>query len=150
MAGESSKDSQKANEFVLMDTLLSDSDYGVKIITVRDEGSASRCAPVLVQGVPVYGIVETTADITIIAGSLFRKVATVARLKKKNLKPADKIPCNYDQWPFKLDGRMELTIAFGDKKRSTQVYIKLDAADQLLLSEGVCRLLDIVTYHPAV
>ena len=45
---------------------------------------------------------------------------------------------------------MELAIAFGDKKKSTQVYIKLDAADQLLLSEGVCRLLDIVTYHPAV
>ena len=45
---------------------------------------------------------------------------------------------------------MELTITFGDKEMSTQVYIKLDAADQLLLSEGVCRLLDIVTYHPAV
>ena len=45
---------------------------------------------------------------------------------------------------------MELTIAFGDKEMSTQVYIKLDATDQLLLSEGVCQLLDIVTYHPAV
>ena len=31
---------------------------------------------------------------------------------------------------------------------STQVYTKFDAADQLLLSEGVCCLLDI--YHPAV
>jgi len=45
---------------------------------------------------------------------------------------------------------MELTITFGDKEMSTQVYIKLDAADQSLLSEGVCWLLDIVTYHPAV
>ena len=62
---------------------------GVKTITVRDEGSASRYAPVLVQGVPAYGIVDTAADITIIGGSLFRKVATVARLKKRNLKPAD-------------------------------------------------------------
>ena len=70
----------------------------------------------------------------------------MARLKKRNLKPADKILCNYDQQPFKLDGRMELTIAFGDKEMSTQVYIKLDAADQLLLSDSVCRLLDIVTY----
>ena len=74
----------------------------------------------------------------------------MARLKNRNLKPADKIPRNYDQQPFKLDGRIELTIAFGDKEMSTQVYIKLDAADQLLFSEGVCQLLDIVTYHPAV
>ena len=59
----------------------SDSDDGVKTITVRDEGSASRYAPVLVQGVPAYGIVDTAADITIIGGSLFRKVATVAQFK---------------------------------------------------------------------
>ena len=45
---------------------------------------------------------------------------------------------------------MELNIAFGDKEMTTSVYIKLDAADQLLLSEGVCRLLDIVSYHSAV
>ena len=46
---------------------------------------------------------------------------------------------------------MELTITFANKEMSTQVYIKLDAADHLLLSEGICRrLLDIVTYHPAV
>ena len=32
----------------------------------------------------------------------------------------------------------------------TQVYIKVDAADQLLLSEGVSRLLGIVQYHPDV
>ena len=33
---------------------------------------------------------------------------------------------------------------------STPVYIKMDAADQLLLSEGVCRQLDIVVYHSEV
>ena len=32
----------------------------------------------------------------------------------------------------------------------TPVYIKLDAPDELLLSEGVCRQLDIVTYHKDV
>ena len=32
----------------------------------------------------------------------------------------------------------------------TSVYVKLDAFDQLLLSEGVCTSLGIVTYHPAV
>lgn len=45
---------------------------------------------------------------------------------------------------------MELVITFGEKEMSTPVYIKLDAADQLLLSEGVCRLLGIVSYHSEV
>jgi len=148
--GDSNKDGGKGNKFALMDLLFSDSDDEVKTIRVRDKGSAAKCVPVLVQGVPAYGIVDTAADITIIGGRLFSKVASVARLRKKNLKPSDKTPRNYDQRLFKLDGHMELTITFGDKEMSTQVYIKLDAADQLLLSEGVCRLLNIVTYHIAV
>ena len=32
----------------------------------------------------------------------------------------------------------------------TTVYVKMDAQDQLLLSEGVSRQLRIVTYHPSV
>ena len=32
----------------------------------------------------------------------------------------------------------------------TMVYVKMDAPDQLLLSEGVCRQLGIVTYHPSL
>ena len=32
----------------------------------------------------------------------------------------------------------------------TQVYVKMDARDQLLLSEGVCRQLGIISYHPEV
>ena len=136
----------------LMDLLYSsDSDSGnVNAVRVQDEGSKPRCARMLVQGVPAYGIVDTAADITIIGGKLFKKVASVARLKKKNLKPADKIPRAYDQRPFSLDGRMELVLTFGEKEISTQVYIKVDAADQLLLSEGVSRLLGIVQYHPDV
>ena len=136
----------------LMDLLYSsDSESGnVNAIRVQDEGSKPRCARVLVQGVPAYGIVDTAAVITIIGGKLFKKVASVARLKKKNLKPADKIPRAYDQHPFNLDGRMELVLTFGEKEISKQVYIKVDAADQLLLSEGVSRLLGIVQYHPDV
>ena len=91
-----------------------------------------------------------TADITNISGDLFWKVASVACLKKKNLKPADKVPRAYDQRPFTLDGRMELVITFGEMEISTPVYIKLDAPDQLLLSERVCRLLGIVGYHSEV
>jgi hypothetical protein len=32
----------------------------------------------------------------------------------------------------------------------TPIYVKMDAFDQLLLSEGVCRQLGIVSYHPDV
>ena len=156
MESNSSEDILKTDnqdvESSLMDILFSssDSDSGdVRAIRVQDKGSKPHCARVLVQGVPAFGIVDTAADITIIGGNLFRKVASMARLKK-NLKPADKIPRAYDQRPFTLDGRMELVITFGEKEISTQVYIKVDAADQLLLSEGVSRLLGIVEYQPDV
>ena len=42
---------------------------------------------------------------------------------------------------------MELEVEFGDKTMKTVVYIKMDARDQLLLSEGVCRQLGLVMYH---
>ena len=45
---------------------------------------------------------------------------------------------------------MDLEISFDGKTMKTTVYIKADAYDQLLLSEGVCRQLGIVTYHSAV
>ena len=30
------------------------------------------------------------------------------------------------------------------------MYVKMDAQEQLLLSEGVCRQLGIVMYHPSI
>ena len=45
---------------------------------------------------------------------------------------------------------MDMDITFHGKMMSTTVYIKMDAVDQLLLSEGVSRQLGIVTYHPSV
>ena len=82
-----------------MDMFLSDSDSadGFKTITERYKGSASRCARLLVLGVLAYGIVDTAADNTIIGKSHFRKVVTVAWLKKRNLEQADKILRNHDQ-----------------------------------------------------
>ena len=44
---------------------------------------------------------------------------------------------------------MDMDLSFADKMRTT-VYIKMDAHDQLLLPEGVCRQLGIVSYHPSV
>lgn len=75
----------------------------------------------------------------------------MARLKKRNFKQADKVPRTYDQRPFSLDGKMDLDITFCDTTPlKTPVYVKLDAPKQLLLSEGVCRQLGIISYHPEI
>ena len=122
----------------------------VNSVRIADKGSVTKCVKVHVQGVPAYGLIDSGADITIIGGALFKKVATVARLKRRNLLKPDKVPRTYDQQPFTLDGRMDLDLAFGEKQMVTPVYIKMDAHDQLLLSEGVCRQLGIIQYRPDV
>ena len=66
------------------------------------------------------------------------------------MKPVDRTPRTYDRKTFKLHGRMDLDISFGDRTINTPINIKMDAHDQLLLSEGVCRLLNIISYHPDV
>ena len=88
--------------------------------------------------------------ITIMGGKLFALVAAVAKLRKSNFKKPDKVPRNYDGREFHLDGCMEMEITFEGKMLTTMVYVKMDAIDQLLLSEGVCRQLGIVTYHPSL
>ena len=69
-----------------MDLLYSsDSDEdGVLTVHLPDIGSKAQCVPLLVQNVPSVGIVDTAADITIMGGKLLQKVASVAKLKKKN------------------------------------------------------------------
>ena len=133
----------KLEDFLYSST--SDSEDGeVRIVKVNDKGSQTVCAKVQIMGVPAYGIIDSGADITIL-GELFKKVAAVARLKKKHLKKADKLARNYDQGTISLDD-----ITFQEKTLNTPVYIKMDAPEQLLLSEGVCRQLGILTYHPDV
>ena len=90
------------------------------------------------------------ADITILGEKAFQRIAAKAKLRKKEFKPADKTAYNYDGKPFRLDGKMYLNITFGNSTLPTPVYIKMDAKEQLLLSEGVCRQLGIVFYHPQV
>ena len=131
--------------------LFSDSDEeGVKQICVVDSGSCPQLARVDIHGVPADGIVDTATDITIMSGKLFALVASAARLKKKNFRKPDKVPRNYDGREFQLDGCMDMDMTFEGKNLATTVYIKMNAIDQLLLSEGVCRQLGIVTYHPSV
>jgi hypothetical protein len=61
---------------------------------------------VQVQGISAYGVIDSGADITIIGGALFKKVASVAKLRKRDFMQADKVPRTYDQRSFKLDGWM--------------------------------------------
>ncbi len=122
----------------------------VRQITIADRGSKPRSVKVLVAGVPIHGVVDSGADITILGGEMFKRVAAVAKLHKKDFKPPDRTPHNYDRQPFQLDGRVDLEITFMEKTMKTPVYVKMDAPEHLLLSEGVCHQLGIQAYHPAV
>ena len=108
------KDTQQKTDspldFLAYSSSESEEDSDIRMVQLEDEGSHPMCAKVWIQGVPVYGIVDTGADITSIGGELFKKVAAVARLKKKDLKEADKTPRNYDWQPFSIDGRMDLDV----------------------------------------
>ena len=125
-------------------------DQSAQMISIQDKGSCPKYACVTVEGVSCLGIIDTGSHITIIGGDLFKKTEAVARLKKRNFKQPDKAPVAYNQQPFKLHGRMDLNVAFGERTMVTPIYIKMDAHDQLLLSEGVCRQLEIIRYHPEV
>ena len=122
------------------------------MLQVRAMDSGSRCqmAQVDVLGVPADGVVDTAADITIMGGKLFAMVVSAARLRKKDFHKPDKVPQTNDRKVFWLGGCMDMEISFHDTTIKTVVYIKMDAADQLLLSEGVYQQLGIVTYHPAI
>ena len=90
--------------------LLSDSDSdsgGISKIRVEDKGSIPRRTEVLAGGVPLQGVIDTAVDITIMDAESFKKVAMTCRLQKKDYKPADKTPFNYDRKTFHLDGRIE-------------------------------------------
>ncbi len=119
-------------------------------IQLEDSGSVPKCVPLLVQGVPVTGLIDTGADLSIMGGELFKTVAVAAKLRKKDLHKADKTPKTYDGKTFKLHGRLDLAIEFDSKILTTPVYLKMDSPERLLLSEGVCRQLGIVQYHQDV
>ena len=65
------------------DLLHSDSDNEANcgMVLVADKGGRTQQAKVLVQGVPTDGVVDTGAEITIIGGDFFRKVAAANRPK---------------------------------------------------------------------
>ena len=101
------------------------------------------------QGVPSDGIIDTASNISIMGQELLAKVAAVARLRK-DFHKSDKVPLTYTRKPFCLDRCIEMDISFENKALRTKKYINMDAHDQLLLSEAVCRQLGLVSYHPSV
>ena len=96
----------------------------------------AQCVMVHIQGVPVYWLLDSGADISIIGGDLL-----ISSRLTKSQEPTTRSP-------FKLNGRIDLDVAFEDKMLRTSIYVKTDAHDQLLLLEGVCR--QLVTYHENV
>jgi len=116
-------------------------------VLICDQGSRPQYVNIKIQGVSTSGVIDTGADITIMGGELFKKIAEAAKLKKRDFKKADRIPCTYDHKQFKLHGKMNLQVAFDGKMLVTPIYIKMDAHDQFLLSEGVCSQLGILEYH---
>ena len=125
-------------------------DDRLQAVRIVDRGSRPQQVPVLLEGVPVLGVVDSGADITIMSKNLLERVAAAAKLTKNRLRGVDKRPTGYDGRPFTLYGRMDLDISFDGTTMKTPVYIKLDASEPLLLSEGVCRQLRILSYHPDV
>ena len=97
-----------------------------------------------------YGLVDTGSDICIMGKDLARRVVAARKLRKSQCRPPDRIPHTYDGHSFTLHGRVDIDITFGDTVMNTPVYIKPDAKDQLLPSEGICHQLGILTYHPSV
>ena len=63
--------------------LQSDSDESSDV-HVTDQGSEPKCVQVAIGGVPCFGIVDSGADISIMGGKLFKQVAAVARLHKRD------------------------------------------------------------------
>ena len=127
-----------------------DDNTEVRQVRISYNGSRQQYAPVQLQGVPTSGAVDSGADITIVGGELFRRVAAVAKLRRSQLKKVDKIPHTYDQKTFSLDGRVDLDLTFNGVTLNTPVYVKMDSPEPLLLAEGVCRQLEIISYHPDV
>ena len=91
----------------IFNILLSDSeDDTVWQIKIADQGSEARSIRLEIQGVPARGIIDTAADITIMGGKLFKEVASVARLRKRDFRPAEKIPHTYNSTTDNLSASM--------------------------------------------
>ena len=86
-------------ESLLLSSSEEEPDPQIKVIRIAHHCSHTQCVKVFIQGEPAYGLIDSGADITIIGGSLFKKVAAVAQLGKNFMK-ADKVPGPTISSPF--------------------------------------------------
>jgi len=149
-SGPSGSESDNPLLYLLSDGSDSEDAVGVKEIRIPDRSSQPQTVGLVVGGVLMDGVVDSGSDITIIGKEMFKKVASVAKLRKKDFKSPDKQPRTYNLQPFRVHKRIEVDVSFGDHTMKTSIYVKMDAPEQLLLSEGVCRQLGIIRYHPDV
>ena len=77
-------------QFFLPDSDEGEPDANVEEVRVSDRGSLPQMVRVVVAGVPVEGVVNTAADITIIGAEAFKPITSVAKLKRRDFKPVDK------------------------------------------------------------
>ena len=87
---------------------------------------------------------DRRVDINISFEDMFKTVIAKAGLKKEEFKTIDKQVFTYNKQLITLDGRVDINISFEDKQIYTTVYVKMEAPNQLLLSEAVCRQLGII------
>ena len=59
-------------------------------IRIPDRGSQPQTVGIVVGGVPMDAVVDSGSDITIIGEEMFKKVASVAKLRKRNFKSPEK------------------------------------------------------------
>ena len=126
-----------------------DKDGGARVseVWVQDHGSRPQKVHKEGAGVPLDCVVDTGADIALIGPEAFGRIAAVAKPHQRDFKTPDKIPKTYDQKTFHIDGQIDVDISFQEHAMKTPVYVKMDAKELFLLSEGVCRQLGVVTYH---
>ena len=61
-------------------------------VRVSDQESCPQLVWVVIAGVPVEGVIDAAADITIIGAETLKCIASVVRLKRCDHKPVDKTP----------------------------------------------------------
>ena len=100
-----------------LNLLLSDSEEeGINRIKVKNSGSCAKGVQITVQGVAAVGLVDSESDMSIMGAELFEEVAVTGRLRKRDLKPVDKVPRTYDQHTFSLNDCLDVDIEFDGKE----------------------------------
>ena len=85
-----------------LEPLVGPSDVSTQLTTLTTAQATPKCVDVLIEGVPIKGIVDSGSDITILSGSAFQKLVSTCKLDKEQLKPPDKKACTYGYHPLKL------------------------------------------------